>query len=386
MAIPVGGVFAIQYLTLVEKTAAGEVRTRQLLPVRFVPLTRAADDRRSGPRGDLRRDPGLRGAAGAAVRDHPVAPFRVHGDQHRAARLRGQRGAARGVARLVPRPKHRRVRPRRGAVRVHLRRGVPAGAAPAVQRARDRVEPGAAPLSRARSTSCSPFRSPAAPPASASPSCSRDARDRAGLPLEPPRLRRGRARDRGRAVGARADAVPGRGRRRWASRAGLLPSPEEPRAASPRSAGSPCSAQRSGRSRRRRGPSCGSPTTRAWPGAARHRTRGSSANTPVPSRCSRRWRAPRFRSATRRASASWPRRCRESRSASSSTATSSRSSSASTGGPNSSPISVFDRRARLCADGRGPRCWCSAPAGGGRCCRRSCTARPRSTRSSSTRT
>ena len=40
MAVPVGGVFAIQYLTLVEKTEAGQVRTRQLLPVRFVPLTR----------------------------------------------------------------------------------------------------------------------------------------------------------------------------------------------------------------------------------------------------------------------------------------------------------------------------------------------------------
>ena len=40
MAVPVGGVFATQYLTLVEKTEAGQVRTRQLLPVRFVPLTR----------------------------------------------------------------------------------------------------------------------------------------------------------------------------------------------------------------------------------------------------------------------------------------------------------------------------------------------------------
>ena len=40
MAVPVGGAFAIQHLTLVEKTEAGQVRTRQLLPVRFVPLTR----------------------------------------------------------------------------------------------------------------------------------------------------------------------------------------------------------------------------------------------------------------------------------------------------------------------------------------------------------
>ena len=40
MVIPVGGGFAFQYLTLVEKTAAGEVRAQQVLPVRFVPLTR----------------------------------------------------------------------------------------------------------------------------------------------------------------------------------------------------------------------------------------------------------------------------------------------------------------------------------------------------------
>ena len=42
MVIPVGGMFATQYLTLVEKTGSGEVLTRQLLPVRFVPFTRAA--------------------------------------------------------------------------------------------------------------------------------------------------------------------------------------------------------------------------------------------------------------------------------------------------------------------------------------------------------
>jgi protein-L-isoaspartate(D-aspartate) O-methyltransferase len=42
MVIPVGNVFGPQYLTLVEKTPAGEVRTRQLLAVRFVPLTRGA--------------------------------------------------------------------------------------------------------------------------------------------------------------------------------------------------------------------------------------------------------------------------------------------------------------------------------------------------------
>jgi protein-L-isoaspartate(D-aspartate) O-methyltransferase len=42
MVIPVGGMFATQHLTLVEKTGSGEVLTRQVLPVRFVPFTRAA--------------------------------------------------------------------------------------------------------------------------------------------------------------------------------------------------------------------------------------------------------------------------------------------------------------------------------------------------------
>jgi len=39
MVIPVGGRFAVQYLLLVEKTDAGEVVTRQITAVRFVPLT-----------------------------------------------------------------------------------------------------------------------------------------------------------------------------------------------------------------------------------------------------------------------------------------------------------------------------------------------------------
>jgi protein-L-isoaspartate(D-aspartate) O-methyltransferase len=42
MVIPVGGGFALQHLMLVEKDADGGVRTRQTLPVRFVPLTRGA--------------------------------------------------------------------------------------------------------------------------------------------------------------------------------------------------------------------------------------------------------------------------------------------------------------------------------------------------------
>jgi protein-L-isoaspartate(D-aspartate) O-methyltransferase len=40
MVIPVGSAFGIQHLTLVERTAAGDVRASQLLPVSFVPLTR----------------------------------------------------------------------------------------------------------------------------------------------------------------------------------------------------------------------------------------------------------------------------------------------------------------------------------------------------------
>ena len=39
MVIPVGGVFFLQHLVLVEMQADGTVRTRQVLPVRFVPLT-----------------------------------------------------------------------------------------------------------------------------------------------------------------------------------------------------------------------------------------------------------------------------------------------------------------------------------------------------------
>jgi protein-L-isoaspartate(D-aspartate) O-methyltransferase len=41
MVIPVGHAFATQHLILVEKTADGEITSRQLLPVRFVPLQRA---------------------------------------------------------------------------------------------------------------------------------------------------------------------------------------------------------------------------------------------------------------------------------------------------------------------------------------------------------
>ena len=40
MVIPVGGPFATQSLMLVEKQSDGKVRTRQVLPVVFVPLTR----------------------------------------------------------------------------------------------------------------------------------------------------------------------------------------------------------------------------------------------------------------------------------------------------------------------------------------------------------
>lgn len=39
MVIPVGGPFFVQQLMLVEKEETGEIRTRQVLPVAFVPLT-----------------------------------------------------------------------------------------------------------------------------------------------------------------------------------------------------------------------------------------------------------------------------------------------------------------------------------------------------------
>ena len=41
--MPVGSVYGAQDLVLIEKSATGDVRTRRLLPVRFVPLL-------SGPR------------------------------------------------------------------------------------------------------------------------------------------------------------------------------------------------------------------------------------------------------------------------------------------------------------------------------------------------
>jgi len=40
MVIPVGSPFTVQYLLLIEKDHAGEITTRHILPVRFVPLTR----------------------------------------------------------------------------------------------------------------------------------------------------------------------------------------------------------------------------------------------------------------------------------------------------------------------------------------------------------
>jgi protein-L-isoaspartate(D-aspartate) O-methyltransferase len=40
LVIPVGQAFAVQQLVMVQKDSDGQVTTRQLLPVRFVPLTR----------------------------------------------------------------------------------------------------------------------------------------------------------------------------------------------------------------------------------------------------------------------------------------------------------------------------------------------------------
>jgi protein-L-isoaspartate(D-aspartate) O-methyltransferase len=42
LVIPVGRGFMLQYLMLVDKDAEGAIRTRQTLPVRFVPLTRSS--------------------------------------------------------------------------------------------------------------------------------------------------------------------------------------------------------------------------------------------------------------------------------------------------------------------------------------------------------
>ncbi len=39
MIIPIGGKFMVQYLMLIEKTAGGKIKTREILPVRFVPIT-----------------------------------------------------------------------------------------------------------------------------------------------------------------------------------------------------------------------------------------------------------------------------------------------------------------------------------------------------------
>jgi protein-L-isoaspartate(D-aspartate) O-methyltransferase len=43
MVLPVGARFTTQYLVLVEKQTSGKIRTRQLLPVQFVPLTGGHD-------------------------------------------------------------------------------------------------------------------------------------------------------------------------------------------------------------------------------------------------------------------------------------------------------------------------------------------------------
>lgn len=45
MVIPLGTAFLTQHLLLVQKQSDGSVSTRQILPVRFVPLTGGAMDR-----------------------------------------------------------------------------------------------------------------------------------------------------------------------------------------------------------------------------------------------------------------------------------------------------------------------------------------------------
>jgi protein-L-isoaspartate(D-aspartate) O-methyltransferase len=39
MVIPVGSRFFVQHLVMVSKDSSGDLKTRQVLPVRFVPLT-----------------------------------------------------------------------------------------------------------------------------------------------------------------------------------------------------------------------------------------------------------------------------------------------------------------------------------------------------------
>lgn len=41
MCIPVGGQYAVQYLTMIEKSEKGAITMRKMLPVRFVPFTRS---------------------------------------------------------------------------------------------------------------------------------------------------------------------------------------------------------------------------------------------------------------------------------------------------------------------------------------------------------
>ena len=43
MCIPVGGQYRVQHLTLVEKSETGKIKMKKILPVRFVPLTRAGE-------------------------------------------------------------------------------------------------------------------------------------------------------------------------------------------------------------------------------------------------------------------------------------------------------------------------------------------------------
>ena len=44
MCIPVGAAYAVQYLTMVEKSEAGTITMRKSIPVRFVPLTRTGNE------------------------------------------------------------------------------------------------------------------------------------------------------------------------------------------------------------------------------------------------------------------------------------------------------------------------------------------------------
>ena len=172
IVIPVGAQFLTQYLMLVEKQPDGSVVSRQVLPVRFVPLTgahairgqrgqrgkaapTAEGPRRLGPAearagAGVGRRAGLRDSAHPLVLDHPVAPFCLHDDQRRAARVRGGRHFSHAAAVARGDPLGSLVQPRGHRVRCQRHRVLSSGPGGAVQSAGVPVGPWAAAHAAAR--------------------------------------------------------------------------------------------------------------------------------------------------------------------------------------------------------------------------------------------